>query len=533
MTEDRTLREMVPRAVRTILDRFRDEFELEISLWRTDGGAEPVLLHPEGSAARGGRESTVIPLTPPGGPRLEVQVGPSQRPDAEAVAEVLRTTLEEVYDFSREIRFFTSEVSERYEEINLLYSISDTLGSLLDLEEASRRILREVCDVMGARRGSLWVYDPGQDHLELVASVGEKGLGGPLAVDHPAALTAEAFREERPLFVQRDGTDENEEEGEPLVSRDAGAAEAGSALSVPIRYTPPAGGPRTVGVINLIGRRRGGRFTAADEKLLTAIATQVGAALENNRLVRESLERERVAREMELAHDLQMKLLPPVDQLDPARVGARVEPADSVGGDFYHCFRLPEGRLGVMIGDVSSHGFAASLIMALAMSAATIYASEVGTPSQVLEAMARALGDELESTEMYVTLFYGVLDPREEELVYANAGHPHAFVLRAEEASERMAPLDLPMGIGEAGTFQERRVPWSSGSDLLLLFTDGLSENLVEGDRVAGEARVVEEAMQFRDAAPQAIVDALFALKADVEGGTGIVDDRSALVVRA
>jgi phosphoserine phosphatase RsbU/P len=113
-------------------------------------------------------------------------------------------------------------------------------------------------------------------------------------------------------------------------------------------------------------------------------------------------------------------------------VAARCLPADSVGGDFYHLFRLPNDRVGIMIGDVSSHGFSAALIMALTMSAVAIYAQESGPPAEVLRHVHRALIKELESTEMYLTLFYGVLDPNARSLVYANAGHPHAFHVGAD-----------------------------------------------------------------------------------------------------
>jgi phosphoserine phosphatase RsbU/P len=123
------------------------------------------------------------------------------------------------------------------------------------------------------------------------------------------------------------------------------------------------------------------RFSAGDSRLLSAIASQIGAALETQRLVQDSLRQERLMRELELAHDLQLKLLP-----DPARSRRRPKsrraacPADSVGGDFYHLFRLPGDRFGIMIGDVSSHGFSAALIMALTMSAVAIYAQESGPP---------------------------------------------------------------------------------------------------------------------------------------------------------
>ena len=118
--------------------------------------------------------------------------------------------------------------------------------------------------------------------------------------------------------------------------------------------------------MNLSGRRSGQPFTAGDEKLVTAIATQIGTAIQINRLVRSSLSQQRLQQEMQLANDLQMKILPNTSHFLPeAQVAARVIPAESVGGDFYHLFRLGEGRTGVMVGDVSSHGYRAALVMAL------------------------------------------------------------------------------------------------------------------------------------------------------------------------
>jgi sigma-B regulation protein RsbU (phosphoserine phosphatase) len=109
-----------------------------------------------------------------------------------------------------------------------------------------------------------------------------------------------------------------------------------------------------------------------------------------------------------------------------------------VGGDFYHLFRLVGGRTGVMIGDVSSHGYRAALIMALAMSAAAIHAQESGDPGRTLAAVLRSVGEELSSTEMFISTFYAVVDPARGELRYANAGHPHAFVIDEDGRVERL-----------------------------------------------------------------------------------------------
>jgi phosphoserine phosphatase RsbU/P len=462
-------------------------------------------------------------LRPREGPAFEIEVLGAPDGKEGALADLVANLLGRAFEFSQEVRFFTYELSERYEEINLLYSISETLGSLLRLDDAARVILGEVCDVLGARRGSLWVFKPGEDLLELVAAVGEEGLTGPLSVADPDSVTARVFREGRAHIASGPGSPRETH----LPLGDGGD----SLLSVPIRYTPPAGEPRTVGVVNLIGRRRGGRFTASDQKLLAAIASQVGSALENHRLIRESLAQERLAREMELAHNLQMKLLPAAEHFEGAEVAARVQPAEQVGGDFFHLLHLPEGRIGVMIGDVSTHGFPAALIMALSMSAASIYALEGGRPSAVLRQLDDALRDELETTEMYLSLFYGVLDAGEGNLTYSNAGHPHAFAIHPDGSYERLDATDPPVGIAGPTSFDEEVVPWRPGEDLLLLFTDGLSDTLAEGDRASGEALVLKAAVAGRSGPPGDIVENLFR-QAAAAVSTIPADDRTILVMR-
>jgi len=533
MTPDRGIRESLPEPVHRTLDDFRRSFGLDLFLFGRCADGERIQFYPEAPAPGPAPPGTVVrSLSPRDGPALEVEIRAPLDDVARSAADVLAGTLSRTLDFAQEIRFFTHEVSERYEEINLLYSISETLGSILHMDEAARIILHEVCDVLGARRGSLWVHQADRGQLRLIASVGDGGREGPLPVQDPEAVTARVFREGRATILARGG-------GETLTfplppggeDHDELSPESDSVLSVPIRYSPLTGDSRTVGVINLIGRTRGGRFTASDQKLLSAIASQVGAALENNRLIRESLARERMSREMELAHDLQMKLLTSLDGLHGVEVAARVEPAESVGGDFYHVLRLRGGKLGVMIGDVSSHGFPAALIMALSMSAASIFAAEVETPGEVLRHVDEALRDELETTEMYLTLFYGVVDPEARELTFANAGHPHAFVVRQDGVAERLLATSPPVGIAGPGTFSQTTVPWNPGEDLLLLFTDGLSDFLSTGSRSGGEEVVVREAARLRTQAPGEIVSALFAL---VDEATPSIpsDDRTALVLR-
>lgn len=524
MSAGRPPRSPLPESVRESLDDFARSLDLDLSLWARDEVAQRrIYPDPDTDTVRSVAAPTVRALQTRDGSALELRVASRNGPITEPVVDLVARSLSRSMDSAHEIRFFTYELSERYEEINLLYSISETLGSILRLDDAARVILGEVCDVMGAGRGSLWVHEPEDDQLHLVASVGDGGVPGPLDAEASPAVTARVFREGRPLMALP--------EAEPVGEVPAGAIDQRETfLSVPIRYTPPEGEARTVGVINLIGRRHAGRFTASDQKLLSAIATQVGAALENNRLIRQSLVRERMAREMELAHNLQMKLLPGVDRIEGVRVGARVEPAEMVGGDFYQLFQLADGKVGVMVGDVSSHGFPAALIMALSMSAATIYAHAFTAPAQVLRFLDDALRDELESTEMYLTLFYGVLDPKVGSLTWSNAGHPHAFLVGADGCSERLRATDPPVGIAGPDSYSQSTRSWNPDGDLVFVFTDGLSDAVVVKDGEKGEAQVLRTVVENRAAEPEVIVEALFEQVRGVRSPVP-ADDRTAVVL--
>lgn len=524
---DRWVRGTLPDSLLESIRAFEDRFGARIRITREplDADTPGDLLHAtpglDGQPLEGACVRKVSVGQADQADRFELEIEGSGAVTSEHLADALAPMLSFAAQAGRELRQFTIELSERFEEINLLYSISETLGTTLDLVDAAHQMLAEVCDVIGANRGSIWVYRGGTQSLHLAAEVGDDGRNVPVSPSEPDTITAMVFRDGRSIIATRSATAEER----------AAGLEGDSFLSVPIRYSPGRGGSRTVGVINLIGRRDGGRFSAANQRLLTAIASQVGAAIENNRLVRKTLSRERMAREMELAHDLQMKLLPDPSRFAAAEAAGRVEPTEQVGGDFYQLFELSGGKVGVMLGDVSLHGFPSALIMTLAMSAAGIYAREYESPAAVLRGLDDALRDELESTEMFLTVFYGVIDPEAGTLLYANAGHPHAFVIGPDGTAPRLEATDPPVGFAGPDAYHEQRLPWRRGEDLLLLFTDGLSDALTTTTRGNGERLVLETAIRGRFSTPEDVIQALFDLTEQVQGPT-LGDDKTALAVR-
>lgn len=422
-----------------------------------------------------------------------------------------------------EIEHAARELAERYEEINLLYTISEILGRTLTLEDAAATILTEISETVGARRGAILVHDRVTDTLQCIAAIGAaRDDVPPIAADDAESVSARVFRTQHPMIIERDHMQSDAEK----------SYRRGMLLSVPIMWTTPRGG-EPLGVVNLSDRRSRQPFTAGDLKLVAAIATQIGTAIQNARLVRASLNQQRLVHEMQLAHELQMRLLPSVSVVSPeAEVAARVVPAESVGGDYYNLLRLSDDRTGVMVGDVSGHGYRAALIMALALSASSIHAQRIADPGDALSALLDSLRDELATTEMFITTFYAVVDRKERALRYSNAGHPHAFLISQDGQAVRLAAEDPPLGMVESRPRAVVR-PWGPGEDVLLLFTDGLSDARNRQGRPLGEQAVVEMAVRHRGASPATILDRVFELLHAHQGDVPLRDDQTIVVLRS
>jgi len=406
----------------------------------------------------------------------------------------------------RESAHLSEELATRYEEIDLLYTINDVLGQTLRLEDAANSIIREVSAVVGAGRASMAVLDAESACLRTVAVLGAGGsVASVIQLDDPHSAAATAVREVEPQI-------------------------GAGFMSVPITYRAPGGAPRCVGVINLSDRIGEGRFTAADQKLVTAAANQIGAAIELARLVARQREQQRLQDQLELAHHLQRSLLPSPDVLrGDAEVAVRCVQTEQVGGDFYYFNRLGLGLVGVMVGDVSSHGIPAAIVMAAVMSAAGIHATAGDAPDQTLMALGASLAAKFASSDTYLTVFYGILDPINRQLRWASAGHPHAFRLPAEGPPERLEATAAPLGLGTEA-IESRSMPWTAGRDLLCLWTDGLVDAQNEAGERFGEGRLLAALSARRGWIPELIVAGVMA---EADGfAPRPEDDRTLLVLR-
>jgi sigma-B regulation protein RsbU (phosphoserine phosphatase) len=456
---------------------------------------------------------------------LEVALVPIQ--DRASIVGWVTPVVAAVLSRSREAVRLHEELADRSAEIELLYVISEILGDTVRLEEAAKTILRELCDKLGARRGSVMVFEEAHRSLRLVAGRGMNVPNiEPLPVESDWSVAAHVFRSGRTLSydpAKNGGENPGTPDGRDYLGR--------GFMSVPIVYGAPGAKAQTIGVINFTDRIGEEGFTASDRKLVEAVARQAGAAIANARLVAKDLRQQRVARELELAHDLQLRLLPSPSVLQgDAEVAARCRPVESVGGDFYTFTRLGRGRVGVMIGDVSSHGFSAALVQAMVMSAAGIHSAAVNTPDETLMLMAESVAPELQRADMYFSVFYGMLDPHRGQLDYGSAGHPYAFKVAGDGTATRLEATAPPMGLGPDPVVLRKSVVWEPKTDLLALWTDGLVECRSPAGEMFGEHRLLELLVEHRKLPAEEIVAKVFAAQDEFSPKPG--DDRTLVVVR-
>ena len=249
-----------------------------------------------------------------------------------------------------------------------------------------------------------------------------------------------------------------------------------------------------IGLLN-VGRRLSDQdFSADDRRLLETLAAQAAPAVRVGQLVREQQAeiraRGRMEQELAVAQLIQQNFLPKeLPQLGGWEVAAYYGAARAVGGDFYDFIELPDGRLGLVIGDVTDKGVPAAMVMAATRSVLRASAQRLVDPGIVLARVNDNLCPDIPEN-MFVTCFYGVLDPASGHLRYANAGHNLPLVAASGESSDLRA-TGMPLGLLPGMSYEERETTLPVGATVLL-YSDGLVEAHDHAREMFGTERVVE-----------------------------------------
>ncbi|MBM4129842.1 hypothetical protein FJ250_02275 [bacterium] len=258
---------------------------------------------------------------------------------------------------------------------------------------------------------------------------------------------------------------------------------------------------RLVGLFALPRRPGDGEYQLHELRLLTIVAGQVALQLENTRLYAEEATKLRLEEEMAMARQIQSRLLP---RRLPAAAGLEIDAVNisskQVSGDYYDVIERHDGRLAVVIADVSGKGVPASILASNLQAALRAQCDMCDSPGLLLERVNRQVHASTDP-QHFATLFLALFDPATRQLVYSSGGHNPPLLVRRDGSWELLSEGGLPLGAFDFGSYDEGRLVLEPG-DLLFMYTDGLTETKgPDGDEDFGESRLGELLRSERDLA--------------------------------
>jgi sigma-B regulation protein RsbU (phosphoserine phosphatase) len=378
--------------------------------------------------------------------------------------------------------------------LTFLADLSQTLALSLDLKKTLTLAIKRIAGFMQAEAASMFLIEPGSDVIECKICVGPVDIRG-LKLAIGQGVVGRTVAENKPQVVldARSDTRVN-----VRVDAETGFVTR-SILCVPLAT---AQGP--IGAIEVINRRGGGLFDAADAEILRLIAAPTALAIHNAQLAGTIVEQQRIRREVELARTVQKSLLPKRRRGKFPLIGVNL-PAHEISGDFYDYFDLPDGRIAFFIGDISGKGLDAAFLMVRVASLLRWAGKEAPTPALWLSSINVELYKTLRNGR-FVCAVVGQYNRRTREVEFASAGFPPALLHDGGDFEEIHAD-GPPLGIlGDASYTQQRL---ALGTRALYFFSDGATDVRNAQGQTLGSAGLRDIIARHAGLAPEARLRAL------------------------
>ena len=397
-------------------------------------------------------------------------------------------------------------------ELEALYEVGLAIGSTLDLEMLGEEVLLRAVLLLDARRGALYLID---------FEDGEEG-------DGVYRLSSRFGGDAKQSF----GTDEVDTAAlmaERPISLPDILPGAKHLLGVPVELDGKAKGLLLVG--DKESRTGVGPFQAKDRRTLSLFANQAAIALENAKLHKLALEKERLEREMEIAAEIQQELLP---KAMPSVPGAELlgwnRPARQVGGDYFGFQNIRDDCWTLVVGDVTGKGMPAALLVSTLHSALRLLQEGMEVGPQLVERLNRHIY-EASSSNKFITMLLGYFDPTDRSLLYINAGHNPGVLMRSSGEVEELGSGGLPLGLLPMGNYTAGELRLEPG-DLVCFYSDGITECEAPDEEQYGLERLVDLLAEARDSSLEEILrridDAMLAFADGQPQG----DDQTVVLLR-
>ena len=299
-----------------------------------------------------------------------------------------------------------------------------------------------------------------------------------------------------------------------------------SVLAVPLMIKS-----KIIGILCVYNKRESQQFTSDDKRLLSIIAAQSAQVVENARLMEEEKLLIQMKEEVKMAGRIQIDLLPKQNpQIDGYEITGKSIPAQTVGGDYFDFIPLDENRIAICLGDVSGKGLPASLLMAnlqASIRAQTLVEQKV---SKCVE-NANNLIFHSTTPEKFVTFFFGILNTQNNLFTYSNAGHDSPFFFKSSGEIQRLTTHNILLGFRENFPFSEKQVEFNAG-DILLIYTDGITESWNTEKEEFGEERLQNLIKQNMDITAYDLQDKVYSIIEDHSKNCAPMDDETLIIIK-
>jgi sigma-B regulation protein RsbU (phosphoserine phosphatase) len=393
------------------------------------------------------------------------------------------------------------------QELAVLNDIAISASRSLEVDEVLEIIVDKSIKAVKAEQGSIMLVTEQQDAPLKTLIRQDDRTTGMVPYRVGINITGWVLQHQKPLVVDNLQSDE----------RFKGVAQQmtdiKSVLAVPIRHRA-----KMVGILIVTNKKVDEPFSENDQRLLGIIASQSGQLIRNMQLQEESLEKKRMEQELGLARDIQMRLLPTQDP-HPSHfdVAGYFRAADEVSGDYYDYFDLGDGKLGVVIADVSGHGASSALVMTLVKGILQATIARFESSAQVIADVNKIVCRTLPA-EMFVTMLFMVFDAETSTLRFANAGHNP--IVRYNAGSNEVVLEKRPapaVGLTPLARYEEHEISLADG-DIVVTYTDGLTEAFNSSREMFSEERLVASVGENSGGSASAIVQRL---REDLSGFVG------------
>ena len=418
---------------------------------------------------------------------------------------------------------------EAYNSELVLSELSEEARKLTDKQTLIETVLRRISDVLHVQQMAVWLR--GSNVFQLQQAMGIEGIdfAGPVMLKEESATVQNLLRTNRPATLYQDRPEDWFES--------AGADERAVLREVNAELLLPLPGRETLlGVMALGPKKSEEPYTPTDLRVLQSVAAQTGLTLEVADLVQslanEAAQRERVRREIEIAREVQQRLFPQrIPEMPGVSLAGTCRPALEVGGDYYDFIELEDGRLGLAVGDVSGKGISAALIMAsLRASLRGLTLDGPGNLARMMEKVNR-LVYESSSTNRYATFFFAIYDPIARDLHFVNAGHNAPILMRGASGEvRRLEAGGLVVGLLPVAVYEAQTIRLEPG-DLLIGYTDGISEAMTADEEEWGEERLIAS-VQSNAASAAEVIEAIFHSADEFTAGAEQHDDMTLLIMK-